>query len=75
MAKLAPHIIERDKLIAACERLLKTEAEIKEMPSAQQRHWFFSKDGHTDCFVVARALRKFLTSTAPRPTLRTGAKP
>ena len=50
----------REDLIAACDRLLATEAEVKQMPR-EQRRWFFSKAGHADCFLVARALKEMLT--------------
>ncbi len=40
--------------------LLATQREIKRMPKAQ-RDWFFSKPGHADCFLVARALKELLT--------------
>lgn len=43
-------------LLAACERLLAVEKEVSEMPP-EQRKWFFGKDGHRDCFAVARAAR------------------
>lgn len=43
-------------LLAACDRLLATEREVLEMP-LEQVQWFFGKPGHTDCFLVARALK------------------
>ncbi len=46
-------------LIAACDRLLATEAEVLSMP-AEPRNWFMSKPGHRDCFTVARALKNML---------------
>jgi hypothetical protein len=51
---------ERDEILAACDRLLKTEAEVSEMP-AEQRDWFNGKPGHQDAFKVAKALKQFLT--------------
>ncbi len=50
-----------DALIAACDRLLVVEAEIKAMPRPQ-REWFFKQNGHADCFRVARALKTLLQS-------------
>ena len=49
----------RDELLAACDRLLMVEKEVGEMPK-EQRDWFFGKEGHRDCFTVARALKKIL---------------
>ena len=50
----------RDELLAACDRLLKVESEVGEMPQ-EQRDWFFGKEGHKDCFTVAHALKRMLT--------------
>lgn len=50
---------ERDELIEACNRLLKTEREVSRMPRWARR-WFFQKPGHADAFRCARALKKFL---------------
>ena len=50
---------ERTRLIEACDRLLKVESEVGEMPK-EQREWFFGKEGHRDCFTVARALKGLL---------------
>lgn len=47
------------KLLAACDRLLVVAADIRKMPK-EQRDWFFSKEGHADCFMVARALKTIL---------------
>ena len=58
MVKRRPNV--REDLLAACDRLLTTEEEIKKMPKAQRR-WFFKQNGHLDCFLVARALKEMLT--------------
>lgn len=46
-------------LLAACDRLLKTEREILALPKWAS-DWFMSKPGHVDCFDVARGLREIL---------------
>ena len=46
-------------LIAACDRLLAVEKDVSEMPK-EQRDWFIGKEGHRDCFAVARALKAIL---------------
>src|SRR6266849_3602389 len=53
-------IMSREKLLAACNRLLAVESEVVKMPK-EQRDWFFGKDGHRDCFTVAHALKQALT--------------
>ncbi len=58
MVKRRPNV--REDLLSACDRLLETEAQIKEMPKPQ-RQWFFKQNGHKDCFLVARALKRLLT--------------
>lgn len=51
-------------LIEACDRLLATETEVLAMDDAKSRAWFMNKPGHSDCFMVARALKELLTRGA-----------
>ena len=50
-------------LLAACDRLLATEAEVLAM-DARSIRWFMGKPGHRDCFRVARALKSILEAEA-----------
>jgi len=54
-------------LMAACDRLLKTEREVLAMPKWASR-WFMAKSGHRDCFEVARALKSRLLDEGPAKT-------
>ncbi len=51
--------LDRKALLAACDRLLATEAEVLAM-DLEPRDWFMAKAGHRDCFTVARALKGIL---------------
>lgn len=57
------------ELLAACDRLLTIQRDINRLPQ-RVRKWFFSKEGHADSFIVARALQKLLV-----PKVRTGNRP
>ena len=58
--RILKSIAVRRSLIAACERLLRLEKEVKMEMDQQSRDWFMSKRGHRDAFRVAREFKKLL---------------